>query len=655
MAEAGDGDEIVAIMLNIIVLMSLGYAIHLAGPLRTAEQRAVLGMFMTCLSLPSLFFATLSQEDFRDTSMAVLLAVVIAKICMLAFGYAFGRVAREHPRPALGSRELYAGMFSLLTTNGDEVGLGVPVVGALFPERMPMLFVLAGIQKMCFLPPALVLLGMSGAIRRSGEYPGGAAGARILNILREVLRAKLQDPLVLGILFGTLYNVLGPALPREDDAPWTIAGYTPGLFGGAKVHPYVKTVCTTLAAAFTPIIFVLSGAASVGIYSALLDWDNIVLPLTLVVLKSVILPTIILCILSVFGAADDVKDFAFVFGMFPASGANMVYIVNYQPNPRQTATLMGTLALSKIVAFPLLLLASRLMFTADEAVQGELRGVGVFVRSLSLPLCVWTFVYTTFFRRANASLIAFLGLECVFLASDFFEGALGAAVICSLGWASEAALVSVAAVYVFRFYRVGRQTSEVSRVAQGDYRLVEDPQSRGSVVSPFARLPFVVCAAVLAGAALEAVSDGLFHTHALARFTWSDVLWPVSVPVVHLGFAFLLVVSFLALLHYDAEFDLREVDKDLHNMLQRINVVLVLGATQQILASYTLSSLGELPSDAIPRGSFALLAAMAAILGKGRGCVLFIVFGWHGLRDFCSSGRKTAPVAGSKGIEAAIE
>ena len=49
----------------------------------------------------------------------------------------------------------------MLSTNGDEVGLGVPAMTALFPDMMPVLYVLAGIQKMCFLPPALVMLGVS--------------------------------------------------------------------------------------------------------------------------------------------------------------------------------------------------------------------------------------------------------------------------------------------------------------------------------------------------------------------------------------------------------------------------------------------------------------------------------------------------------------
>ena len=137
---AADGADMTAVMFNIIVLMALGYVLNLMGPLQTPAQRGVLGMFITNLALPALFFQSLSQEDFQHTNLPLLGAVVLAKVCMLSSGWIFGRVARESSMPAAGSAELCAGMFGLLTTNGDEVGLGVPAMTALFPDMMPILY-----------------------------------------------------------------------------------------------------------------------------------------------------------------------------------------------------------------------------------------------------------------------------------------------------------------------------------------------------------------------------------------------------------------------------------------------------------------------------------------------------------------------------------
>ena len=77
-------------------------------------------MFITDLALPALFFQSLSQEDFRDTNLHMLSAVVIAKVGMLSSGWLFGRVAGS--QSIAGSPQMYAGMFGLLSTNGDDDG-----------------------------------------------------------------------------------------------------------------------------------------------------------------------------------------------------------------------------------------------------------------------------------------------------------------------------------------------------------------------------------------------------------------------------------------------------------------------------------------------------------------------------------------------------
>ena len=87
------GADMACVMFNVVVLMIIGYVLNLAGPLQTSEQRRVLSMFITDLALPALFFQSLSQEDFRNTNLHVLNAVVISKVGMLSSGWLFGRVA----------------------------------------------------------------------------------------------------------------------------------------------------------------------------------------------------------------------------------------------------------------------------------------------------------------------------------------------------------------------------------------------------------------------------------------------------------------------------------------------------------------------------------------------------------------------------------
>ena len=135
---------------------------------------------------------------------------------------------------------------------------------------------------------------------------------------------------------------------------------------------------------------------------------------------SVVLPTAIRALLGLTNVADTLKDFAFVFGLFPASGANMVYILAYQPCVRQKAALMGTIALSKMVTFPLLLLASRILFATDASiVASDLERIDEVTQLWMLPFCLWTLGVTLSARRegpsADATLVAWLTLESVAL------------------------------------------------------------------------------------------------------------------------------------------------------------------------------------------------------------------------------------------------
>ena len=294
---------------------------------------------------------------------------------------------------------------------------------------MPVLYVLAGIQKMCFLPPALVMLGVSREIKDTAESRRMALRPRSTRspILLQVLRAKICDPLVLGIVSGSSSSSSSckpQTFPRDSWYP------EPSWFGGDAVHPYVNMVCATLGSAFTPLIFVMTGASSVGTYAALLDYDNIVLPLTLVLIKSMVLPTAIRAILGLADVSSQVKDFAFIFGLFPASGANMVYIFAYSPDMRQKAALMGTIALSKIVTFPLLLLASRILFATDASdVTNDLSTIDDVTQLWMLPFCLWTlgvllWKKNSSHEQADAALVAWLVLESVALTGGLLEGAL---------------------------------------------------------------------------------------------------------------------------------------------------------------------------------------------------------------------------------------
>ena len=386
-----------------------------------------------------------------------------------------------------GAREIRAGIFALLTTNGDEVGLGVPAIGALFPSKLPLLFVLAGLQKLVFLPIALVLLGV-GAAKREG------ARRSPLAILLQVLADKAKGSTCHRHLWRPLLQsrrLPSSAMRRFHSLGlfilWLLAWPARRRDGSS----YIESLCTVLGSGFTPTIFVLTGAASVGTRSTLADIGALPVPLVLVLLKSLILPTIVRLMLAQFGASDESLDFVFVFCLFSASGANMVYVLAKHPNEHQKTILMANLALSKIIAFPLLLVASAVLFTKDAAeMLTVLRTVDIAVQPLALLCGIWYLISATCWHdhRPHITWLIFVMCECGFLlASMAAEEEFGLIRIVHVPgahffaemfkWSGDCALLLVATIHL-RHLRIDKHGSEGLRMDTSDV----DPRANKSML-----------------------------------------------------------------------------------------------------------------------------------------------------------------------------
>ena len=117
--------------------------------------------------------------------------------------------------------------------------------------------------------------------------------------------------------------------------------------GGAALPYYIEAITSRLGDAFSPVIFVLTGAASVGTFSALTSYI-LVRPTVLVLLKCVVLPAL-LTLSPMVSARAPMRDFAFVVGL-PAGGSSMVICTDAGISEFQQMVLMATLSLGKLVS-----------------------------------------------------------------------------------------------------------------------------------------------------------------------------------------------------------------------------------------------------------------------------------------------------------------
>ena len=88
-----------------------------------------------------------------------------------------------------------------------------------------------------------------------------------------------------------------------------------GRLRGAALPFLLDDVVTMLAGAFAPGVFFLAGSTSVGAFTQLTSLSSAVLPLALVLLKSLILPTLIEVLVRLLGGDASAQDFGFTFGM----------------------------------------------------------------------------------------------------------------------------------------------------------------------------------------------------------------------------------------------------------------------------------------------------------------------------------------------------
>ena len=475
--------ETLGVMVNVVGMMYLGAWLQMTGRLDKDSSRG-LSAFVGTIALPALFFKALAEENLFEADPIIVAALVLSKSVMVTVSVLGGWWAQMRTVDAPGLRELRCGMFAMLTTNGDELGLGIPVVTAIFPHMVPMLFVLASIQKFFFLPIELVLLGVGKQLKAAdaaGKKKDNTGVSRpppnVMQILGKVIAHKVREPLVIAIFCGLAYNLVGP--PSTHNPLWSdeeIDGYRPSLMGGAALPSYVVSITSSLGAAFSPVIFVLTGAASVGTFSALASYYVLVMPITLVLLKSVVLPALLYACAGTLGASITARDFAFVVGLFPAAGSSMVICKDAGINERQQLIMMATLSLGKLVSFPLLLLATPMLSMSSADAARLLETIDVTLQSTSIVLCVWFLVLCVLYaphakfslllshgkRGETVALVVFQAL--LLISHRIFGGGCTSTGFCQsnhavwpppwgratdmLHWATEAALLCMMALHV---------------------------------------------------------------------------------------------------------------------------------------------------------------------------------------------------------------
>lgn len=192
--------QILSVTIPVYLLIAVGWAAVRMGMFSKPDLR-ILGKLVVNFCLPALVFHALSTRDIADVlHPAYLLAYGGASLLVQAGGVAWARRVQRKP----WSRSALTGLGMSASNSGF---IGLPIVQALMgPIAGVALALNMLVENLLVIPLALAL----------AERDGDAAEVtqRWHDTLRQTLGALLVNPLILAILAGLVFALLGLRLPE---------------------------------------------------------------------------------------------------------------------------------------------------------------------------------------------------------------------------------------------------------------------------------------------------------------------------------------------------------------------------------------------------------------------------------------------------------
>jgi hypothetical protein len=208
---------VLAKLLAIIVTVALGW---LAGRMRwlgdaQADPARILSNAAFYIFVPALLFRTTARVDLGALPAGLLLAYFVPTLAMLLAVYGVQQLRqRQTPQPQAARPAVRA----ISVTYGNAVQMGIPMAAAMFGEAG------LGIYLMLVSVHGLILLSLLTALVELDLARSRAQRAGLGQVLRSTLRNTVIHPVVLPVLIGLSWNLLGLGLPALMDEVLQLLG-----------------------------------------------------------------------------------------------------------------------------------------------------------------------------------------------------------------------------------------------------------------------------------------------------------------------------------------------------------------------------------------------------------------------------------------------
>ena len=207
-------------VLPVFLLILTGYLTVLTGMMK-AETGEALGDFVFRIAVPVLLFRTLALAEVGSgTPVRLWIAYFLGVTVAWTAGHLVATRLFHRDRRS----GVIAGVSSAFANN---VFIGLPVVERIVgPKGIVAVSVLLAVHLPLMMVAGTVLM------ERAVQRETGEAGRGVLFVIRQTLRNLVQNPLIIGLVLGSLVHFSGLSLPPMLD---TLTAQVAGIAGPAAL------------------------------------------------------------------------------------------------------------------------------------------------------------------------------------------------------------------------------------------------------------------------------------------------------------------------------------------------------------------------------------------------------------------------------------
>lgn len=337
-------EGLLLVLLQTFSALVLGYACSRLGVIdKDSRDMKALHLIMGKIALPLLIFKVVATSDLDSVNWGVVLACNLAKCSVYTLTFTISWLFFRSGG-AYGQRLLTSTIFGMFTAASNDFAIGLPVVQALYGDKMAGYLAANVFVFQTLIQPATMVLLEVGHIACN---PSGQAVDR-RRLCRKAFVAIASNIIILATILGVAYQQL---------LSWSLT-----CEGNKCLLPHpLADIVDLWTQPFTMTSLFLNGAyltsSKIGFWPALL------------VLMKVFFCAYVSYGLSLLfcGADAELNNFAFFYGTLPTGGAPLVLSAQY--DIASTGLVAGASMWGLVLAGPIEFMATMFLGTGTHGVQ----------------------------------------------------------------------------------------------------------------------------------------------------------------------------------------------------------------------------------------------------------------------------------------------